>query len=305
MKLQTLQALLCIEAVGSLRAAAQQLHVSQPALTAAIQQLELELRAPLLIRTKRGVTLTRFGDAFIRHARLIVAESQRAHDEMRQLRGDWEGQITFSASPAVALQTLPQALASFSKEYPGVTVKVRDGLFPGVAPSLRDGSLDFALSAAHRHDIDEDLECEPLSVSEVVIAARKDHPQGEARHLAQLQECSWVYSSAPRGPGALIEEAFRHNGLPLPKVGMVCESFLALPGLLAHSDWLTTMPRALFERNAFRADLRTIAVQETLPHLTIYVLRRHDLPLTPAAEALIRWVRHHATPPTDPALQNP
>jgi len=50
-KLQTLQALICIEEVGSLRAAAQLLHLSQPALSAAIQQLEDELKAPLLSPT--------------------------------------------------------------------------------------------------------------------------------------------------------------------------------------------------------------------------------------------------------------
>ena len=294
MKLQTLQALLCIESVGSLRAAAQQLHVSQPALTAAIQQLEEELRAPLLVRTKRGVTLTRFGEAFIRHARLIVSESQRAHDEMKQLRGHWEGRITFSTSPAIALETLPLALASFSREFPAVTVQVRDGLYPGIAASLRDGSLDFALSAAHRHDIDDDLEYEAVSVSEVVIVARKDHPLGQAQRLSDLKDCQWVFSSAPRGPGALIEAAFRDAGLPAPRVGMVCESFLALPGLVAHSDWITTMPRALFERNAFHNTLQLVQVKEALPSITVYVLRRHDLPLTPAAESLIRWVRHHA-----------
>lgn len=295
MKLQTLQALLCIEAVGSLRAAAQQLHVSQPALTAAIQQLEEELCAPLLVRTKRGVSLTHFGESFIRHARLIVAESQRAQDEISQLRGRWEGQVSFSVSPAVALLGLPQALASFGKEYPGVTVKVRDGLYPGVATSLRDGSLDFALSAVHRRDIDQDLEAEPVCTSEVVIVGNRNHPLRNARRLADLQGCRWVFSSPPRGPGALIQEAFQQAGLPVPTFGMVCESFLALPGILAHSDWLATMPQALFENNSFRDALAEIKVDETLPSLTVYLLRRHDLPLTPAASALIRWVRHHAT----------
>ena len=295
MKLQTLQALLCIEAVGSLRAAAQQLHVSQPALTAAIQQLEQELCAPLLVRTKRGVSLTRFGEAFIRHARLIVAESQHAQEEISQLRGHWEGQVSFSVAPAVSLLGLPQALASFGKEHPGVVVKVRDGLYPGVASSLRDGSLDFALSAVHRRDIDQDLEAEPVCTSDVVIVGNRNHPLRSARRLAELQSCRWVFSSPPRGPGAVIQEAFQQAGLPVPSFGMVCESFLALPGIVAHSDWLTTMPQALFEKNAFRELLTDIPVEEKIPSLTIYVLRRHDLPLTPAASALIRWVRHHAT----------
>ena len=141
MKLQTLQALIYIEEVGSLCAAAQLLHQSQPALSAAIQQLEEELKAPLLVRTKRGVSLTPFGQAFMKHARIIVSESRRAHEEIGQLRGHWEGHVTFATSPAIALGPLPQALASFANEFPAVTVNVRDGLYPSVSPQLRDGTL--------------------------------------------------------------------------------------------------------------------------------------------------------------------
>lgn len=294
MKLQTLQALLCIEEVGSLRAAAQLLHQSQPALSAAIQQLEDELKAPLLIRTKRGVSLTSFGQAFMKHARLIVAESRRAQEEIGQLRGRWEGQVTFATSPAMALSALPPALASFTREYPGVTVHVRDGLYPAVSPPLRDGSLDFALTAAHKHDIDSDLEAQALYVSHVVIVANRAHPLAGATRLAQLQDCRWVFSSAPRGPGAIIQDAFARHGLPAPQLGLVCESFLALPGIVAHSDLITTMPRTLFERNAFQDQLCLVPITEPLPSPTIFVLRRHDLPLTPAASSLIRWIQHHA-----------
>lgn len=293
MKLQTLQALIYIEEVGSLRAAAQLLHQSQPALSAAIQQLEEELKAPLLVRTKRGVTPTPFGQAFMKHARLIVSESRRAQEEISQLRGDWEGHITFAASPAVALGALPQALASFSREYPGVTVNVRDGLYPAVSPQLRDGTLDFALTAAHKHDLDADLEAQALLVSNVVIVAQRQHPLAHATRLAQLQDCRWAFSSAPRGPGAIIRDAFARHGLPEPRLGLVCESFLALPGIVAHSELMTTMPKTLFLRNAFQDQLCSVPIEDELPSPTIYVLRRHDVQLTPAAAGLIRWIQHH------------
>ena len=298
MKLQTLQALIYIEEVGSLRSAAQLLHLSQPALTAAIQQLEDELKAPLLVRTKRGVSLTLFGHAFMKHARLIISESHRAREEINQLRGRWEGKVTFAVSPAIALATLPMALAHFSNEFPGVTVNVRDGLFPSVSPQLRDGSLDFAITAAHRHDLDADLEAQPLHLSELVIVAQRSHPLAQATRLAELQEARWAFSSAPRGPGAIIRDAFALHGLPEPRMGLVCESFLALPGIVAHSDLLTTMPLPLFERNAFKDQLCRIWVEEGLPSPTIYVLRRHDLPLTPAAAGLIRWIQHLAQQPS-------
>lgn len=293
MKLQTLQALIYIEEVGSLRAAAQLLHLSQPALSVAIQQLEEELKAPILVRTKRGVSLTSFGHAFMKHARLIVSESRRAQEELGQLRGLWEGHITFATSPAIALGPLPLALASFAREFPAVKVNVRDGLYPSVSPLLRDGTLDFALTAAHKHDIDADLEAQALHVSDIVIVGHRAHPKAQATRLAELVDCPWAFSSGPRGPGAIIRDAFERHGLPEPELGIVCESFLALPGIVAHSDMLTTMPRGLYEGNAYRDRLCILPIEDRLPSPTIFVLRRHDLPLTPAAAGLIRWIQHY------------
>jgi LysR family transcriptional regulator of abg operon len=294
MKLQTLQALISIEELGSIRAAAARMHLSQPALTAAVQQLEEELQAPLLLRSKQGVTFTSFGQAFMRHAHLIVSESQRAQDEIAQLRGLWEGQVRFSTSPAIALSILPQALASFSAKYPGVMLSVRDGLYPGITPALRDGTLDFAITPAHRQDVQSDLVAEPLYQSDIVIVAHKGHPLAGATRVAELRDCQWVLSSAPGGPGAVIEELFAGHGLGAPRLGMVCESFLALPGVVVHSQMVSTMPRTLFEMNAFRDGLCIVPIQETMPSPTICVLRRHDLPLTPAARELIGWIQHVA-----------
>ena len=80
MKIQTLSALLQIEALGSIRSAAAASHVSQPALTQAIQQLEEELGAQLLIRSPSGISFTDHGRAVLRHARLMVTETQRVKD---------------------------------------------------------------------------------------------------------------------------------------------------------------------------------------------------------------------------------
>lgn len=294
MKLQTLQALIHIEEQGSIRAAAQQLHLSQPALTAAVQQLEAELNAPLLARTKQGATLTAFGRAFLAHARLIVNESRRAKDEIAQMRGLWEGSLRFSTSPAVALSVLPLALQQFTRTYPQVKVNVRDGLYPGITPALREGTLDFGLTPVYKLELEPDLVADPLFSTEIVIVCHRDHPLREATRLAQLVECDWIFSSAPRGPGAVIEEAFAAAGLPAPRQGMVCESFLALPGIVARSPFMATLPRRVFEMNSFRPELHEVRVSDPLPQPTACVVRRHDLPLTPAASHLIGWIRHYA-----------
>lgn len=296
MKLQTIEALIAVVEAGSIRRAAQALHVSQPALTLAVQQLEQELHAPLLIRTKQGVLPTEFGEAFLKRARLIAAEARRAKDEMAQLRGRREGSVAFSTSPAMAIVTLPRALREFRERHPAVKVRISDGLYPGVAAALRDGSLDFALSPVHLNQMESDLVAEPLYVADIVIAARKGHALAGATRLQELQDCGWIFSSAPRGPGAAIEEAFAQHGLGAPRMEMVCESFLALPGIVATSEMLTTLPRALYENNPWHNELAVVPVEEALPAPTISVLRRHDLPLTPVARELIGWIRHFVAP---------
>jgi LysR family transcriptional regulator, regulator of abg operon len=295
LRLQTLEAMVLIERHGTIRAVADELHMSQPALTAAIQQLEEELRAPLLTRSKQGVRFTEFGRAFLAHAKSIVAQSRRAKDEMSQLRGVWEGVVKMAVSPAVALGLLPQALRQFTHQYPSVQVECRDGVYPGVAPSLRDGTLDFALTPVHRVDLDSDLVAEPLCTTNVVIVSSKSHPLATSTKLYELQNCSWVLSSAARGPGAIIAEAFTGAGLPPPRVSMSCESFLALPAVVAASkDWMATMPQLLFENCSFKDNLCIVPIEEPLPSLTICAVRRHDLPLTPAALHLIGWIQHVA-----------
>lgn len=294
MKLQTLQALIQVEELGSIRAAAQEVALSQPALTAAIQQLEEELRAPLLVRTRQGATLTAFGRAFMRHARLIVAESRRAKEEIDQLRGHWEGSVRFSTSPAVALSILPLALQQFAHAHPQVQVHVRDGLYPGITPSLRDGTLDFGITPVHKLDLESDLVADPLFTTEIVIACHREHPLRHATRMAELAGCDWVFSSALRGPGAVIEETFAIAGLGPPRRGMVCESFLSLPGIVARSMLMATLPRMVFEMNSFRPELCQVPVTDRLPRPTVSLVRRHDLPLTPAASNLIGWIQHYA-----------
>lgn len=290
-----MQALVLIEELGSIRSAAQAMSLTQPALTAAIKQLESELKAPLLDRSRRGVTFTNFGRAFLRHAKLMVAQSRRAQDEIAQLRGHWEGTVRMAVSPAIGLGLLPKALRQFTQLHPNVKVHCQDGLYPGIAPMIRDGTLDFALTPVHRVDLESDLVAQPLYSSQVVIVSGASHPLSRATRLQQLQDCDWVLSSPSRGPGAIIEEAFQKAGLGPPRVKMLCESFLALPAVVAASGhWMTTMPRILLENSPFKEQLCVLPIQDALPSPLICTVRRHDLPLTPAAMQLVGWIQHYA-----------
>lgn len=294
MKIQTLRALLRIEELGSIRAAATVMHVSQPGLTLAIQQIEEEVGAPLLVRTHRGITFTVYGEALLRHARLIVSESQRIHDEIAQMRGHWEGQIRLAASPAVSLSILPQALRPFMAKYPQVHIHCVDGVSPAINPVLRAGTLDFALTPVRTGDVEAGMVAEVLFERQILVVCHESNSLANAKRLSQLMDKPWVFASPSPGPGAITDTAFQAVGLQPPKPVMICESLLALPDIVSQSNLFTIMPTAMYERAHPTLGLRVVPIEEPLPALQIAILRMENVPLTPAAQELLSWVRFAA-----------
>lgn len=294
MKIQTLTAFLRIEELGSIRAAAAALHVSQPALTQAIQQLEEELGAQLLIRSPSGIAFTDYGRAVLRHARLMVSETQRVKEEIAQMRGDGAGQIRLAASPAISLSLLPLALRPFTRKFPQVRVHCIDGVSPMVHPALRSGALDFALTPVRADEIETGLVAEWLCEREVVVTAHRDNPFHRARSLSELASARWVHATPRNGPGAAIDALFLKAGLEPPSPVMVCESLLGLPEIVRDTDLVTTLPEVLFERVRHTHGLRRIELTEPLPKLQIAILHREHVPLTPVAQELLGWVRQAA-----------
>lgn len=167
------------------------------------------------------------------------------------------------------------------------------GLYPGITPALRDGSLDFGLVPVHKLKLEADLIPEPLFDTEFVIASSRSHPLSSATCIADLTDAQWIFKRTLRTRRG-HRGVFAAAGLGKPRRGMVCESFLALPGIVARSNMLATMPRMLFEVNSFRSEMSEIRVADVLPSPTVFVVRRHDLPLTPAASQLIGWIQHYS-----------
>jgi len=296
MKLKALEALIRVVDAGSVRAGARSLKVSQPTVTAALHQLEEELGAQLLVRTKRGVQPTSYGQVLIQRARTIAAEARRAREEIAQLRGDWHGAVTFAVSPAIGLEVIPDVVRAYTRRFPTVKLHCSEGIFPEVAPSVRAGLLDFAVGPgpSPKDTVHGSLYIEPLLTADVVIAGAGSHPASNAKSIRELRDCNWVLSGALTDRGAIIVDTFASYGLPSPRIGMVCTSFLMVPAIVAATGMLATMPRAVLNSAARRYDLVEVQIREKLAPRTIVVMRSAESPPTPAASALIDAIRRAA-----------
>lgn len=126
--MQHLRFLQYVDAVarcGSIRAAADQLHVAASAVNRRIQDLEAELGTPLFERFPRGMRLTAAGELFVGYARRRSADLDQVRSQVEALRGLRRGRVTLAASQALAPAFLPRAIHAFQAARSGITFDVK------------------------------------------------------------------------------------------------------------------------------------------------------------------------------------
>ena len=143
--LKHLQTFLAIVEAGSFRAASEKLHLSQPAVTAHMKQLELALGIPLLDRTTRRMSVTLAGNRFRVRAEQALAELNSIVLELRDEAALQRGCISIACVPTIAAGLLPKALGRFGQKFPGITVKIQDVVAGQIFFQLTQGQVDFGI----------------------------------------------------------------------------------------------------------------------------------------------------------------
>lgn len=295
MKLSQLKEFIAIVDHGSLRGAARKLGVTAPALSKSLGRLEDELHVPLLIRNSRGVTPSAYGQALLRRARLIHAESQKASDEIAQLRGGLEGVVTVGISPTPAIALLPDVLPRFRQRFPDARVNIVGGASDAQLAAIRSGSMDFAVMSTPEEGLDTGFESDDLFYADLIVAARKGHPLSKARSLTELADCEWIVTGPNRkGPGSAILDAFQRHALPQPSRLVQCDTTWALNALLTKSDMLCAISRLMLDHPMFSATLVAIPIKETLPRYRISLIHLAGSPLLPVAMEFATLMKRYA-----------
>jgi DNA-binding transcriptional LysR family regulator len=130
---------------GSIRGAADSLHVAASAVNRRIQDLEEELGTPIFERLPRGVRLTAAGELFIGYARRRSADLDHVRSQIEELRGVRRGQVAMAASQAVATAFLPEAIVEYQAAHPGVAFDVKVLDRERAVQAVTDFEADLAL----------------------------------------------------------------------------------------------------------------------------------------------------------------
>ena len=175
------------ETQNVLRAATQTLHVSQPAVSRQIRDLEEELGVELFERTGKAVNLTDAGRLFLKEARAVLERTDEAVRNVRSLAETGEKELHVGYSPLPGAQIVPAALRAFQQAMPNVHVKLHDWSNDELLAGVRDGGLQLALIVPPpplKRGEFHDLRFEELTRESVRIAVPPNHPLAHRRSVS-------------------------------------------------------------------------------------------------------------------------
>jgi DNA-binding transcriptional LysR family regulator len=175
MELRTLRSFLSVAQEGNVTRAARALHITQPALSRQLLDLERELGCELLIRESRGVTLTDEGLILRKRAEEILELADRAEQEIRSPQAAVEGDVWIGCGESRAVELVARVTSRMAREHPGVRIRLFSGNGDDVAERIDKGLLDFGLFMGREPDGQH--ECLELPWRDRWgVLMRRDHP---------------------------------------------------------------------------------------------------------------------------------
>lgn len=217
LKARHLRLLVALDDFGNLRQVAEISHVTIPAVSKALAELEKGLGLELFTRSAQGLRPTAYGGCLIRHARAILVNLHNARDELRALNSGAEGKIHVGVFPGWTSVLLPRALTLLKEQAPGTNVLVTEGTVQTLLPSLWQGQIDLVVGRLPpRHSIQGLNEVELLE-DPVVLLTRKTHPLAEKKKLkwSDLKTYPWVLPPAGSLLRDPLEDILDRHGVSL------------------------------------------------------------------------------------------
>jgi len=272
-------------------AAAAELHISQPALTKSVRQLEDILGVALFERLPTGVVPTRFGEILARRARLMDLEYRHAVAEIQAIKGGTGGMVNVGAGPIWAVRILPPIIAAFRRQQPKVKIKLCTGVIDTLVPALLGGELDVICASldfpAHPEFVKEQL----VDLQHVLIA-RAEHPLAGRREIPakNLLNYPWLALVNDYVGASRVSSFFAANELQPPRIGVETTSISAALNLLREDDFILNIPTMMLPY-VENFGLRKLAVRGTLWDAPAGIAYRATKSPSPAVSAFCALVR--------------
>ncbi len=216
MNLEQLGSFVEVARTGNFTRAAEQLHVSQPALSRQIAALELDLGAELLHRARGGSRLTAAGESLLPLARRMLADADSARRELAELAGLRRGTVRLGATPTLCISLVAEVLSVFHAAHPNVELHLSEQGSRQLLDELQAGELDIALITTSDAVRAERFTVTPLLVEELVVVSSAAAPPittSESIALSEVAALPQIVLGSSYDLRTTTDAAFRSAGL--------------------------------------------------------------------------------------------
>ena len=239
--LQTLKAFIAIADEGSIARAAERENTVASALSKRLAEMEHVCGTDLVIRHRRGVSLTPAGVELVVHARRVMAELGQLENSLSGFVSGVRGQIRLIANTSAIVQFLPADIARFVDQHPSLKIDLEELTSEQVQKQVQDGLADIGVMVANK-PLDA-LVCRPYRTDHLVVMMPAGHPLAKAKKLRFADTLDFDHVGLPRGTSLCesILAAAYNTGKPL-KLRMQTTSFDGLRRMVGSGLGIGILP---------------------------------------------------------------
>ena len=297
LKLRGLHVFDTVVRCGSMAKAASVLHVTQPAVSKAVGELERAIGVRLLDRNPQGVEATVYGHALLKRGVAIFDELQQGVKEIQFLADPTAGEVRIGCGEAFGAGLLPAILERLGRQYPRIVYHVVLTTSPEEELRvLRERRIDLLLTRVEEPFLEGDMDADVLFHERLCVVAGEKSKWTRRRRieLAELLEEQWILTPPNTVPFALVEEAFRAKGLAVPAARAVSFSVHLRNSLLPTGRYLTVLPHSCLRYSPMRSAFKALPVDfPSKPTPVAVVTLKHRTP-NPVAQIVIGAAREVA-----------
>ncbi|MDR5755128.1 MULTISPECIES: LysR substrate-binding domain-containing protein [unclassified Caballeronia] len=305
LKARHLRLLVTIDTYRNLSQVAEVTHVTLPAVSKSLAELERGLGLTLFTRTGQGLVPTPYGECLTRHAHAMLHVLHQARDELKALSAGTEGKIEIGVLPVSASILLTQALKLLKERSPGTNVKIVEGSAATLLPDLWQGHLDLVVGRLPPPDTLGSFDEKELLEEPVMLVTGRHHPLARKKSLqwSDLRPYPWILppvGSILRDP---LERALEVHEVPQTNNYIETVSLHVIRAHLQVSDCIAVMADSSARNAAHPQPLHTLPL--TLPRLLrpAGVLWNRVRTLTPSAQLMISCLEDTARRLTEEAQE--
>ncbi len=280
---------------GSFSATAEQLYMSQSAVSQHILELEASIGVKLFKRGRRGVTLTPQGEILYDYAERILALVAEAENKVTDVANLSEGTANIGATPTIGIYLVAEWLQNFRKQYQNLSVSLTTAITDTIIFDIQSHKLELAFIEGEIKTSDySDIQALTLQTIQLYVVVAPNHPWWSRQSITidMLNQCGFVMRQKGSHTRTWIDNLFEAHKIT-PRITAEFDNPESIKRALHSGDNVTLLPKYTLQQEIESEQLRLLEIQDVDINRELKLVWNMKRPLSPISYAFIGYMRLH------------